>query len=97
MHSNQIKSPSLSPADNSLFSSENDSDSVESKENGTPVKPKTEAAPKQVPAGGGGGLFDDDDDDDFFTGKSLKKSSPGKWVRIGPHVLQSRSKQEPYS
>ncbi|XP_029925809.1 WASH complex subunit 2A isoform X2 [Myripristis murdjan] len=62
--------------DNSLFSSENDSDSVESKENGTPVKPKTEAAPKQVPAGGVGGLFDDDDDDDFFTGKSLKKSSP---------------------
>ncbi|KAM9344686.1 WASH complex subunit 2 [Symphorus nematophorus] len=61
--------------DNSLFSSGNDSDSVESKENGTP------AASKQVPTGvsggggGGGGLFDDEDeDDDFFSSKSLKKS-----------------------
>lgn len=63
--------------DNSLFISGNDSESVKSKENGTP------AAPKQVPTGvgagggGGGGLFDDDDeDDDFFGGKSLKKSDP---------------------
>ncbi|XP_070833544.1 WASH complex subunit 2C isoform X1 [Chaetodon trifascialis] len=61
--------------DNSLFSSGNDSDSVGSKENGTP------AAPKQVPTltggVGGGGLFDDedeDDDDDIFSSKSLKKS-----------------------
>ncbi|KAM4607796.1 WASH complex subunit 2A [Polymixia lowei] len=64
--------------DNSLFSSGNDSDSVESKENGTPVRPKAQAAVKQVPAGGGGGgggLFDDDDEDDFFTAKSLTKSS----------------------
>nr|XP_020457294.1 WASH complex subunit FAM21-like isoform X3 [Monopterus albus] len=62
---------------NSLFSSGNDSDSLESKENGT-SSPKTNAASKQVPAGasgGGGGLFDDDDDEDyFFSGKSLKKS-----------------------
>ncbi|XP_044069707.1 WASH complex subunit 2 isoform X2 [Siniperca chuatsi] len=65
--------------DNSLFSLGNDSDSVESKENGGPA-PKTNAASKQVPTGagvggGGGGLFDDEDeDDDFFSGKSLKKS-----------------------
>ncbi|XP_054456135.1 WASH complex subunit 2 isoform X2 [Anoplopoma fimbria] len=65
--------------DNSLFGSRNDSDSVESKENGTPV-PKTNAASKQVPTGarvggGGGGLFDEEDeDDDFFSGKSLLKS-----------------------
>lgn len=71
--------------DNSLFSSGNDSDSVESKENGTPT------ASKQVPTGagvgvggGGGGLFDDEDeDDDFFSGKSLKKSDSGKFVRMG--------------
>ncbi|KAM6997998.1 WASH complex subunit 2 isoform 3-T3 [Tautogolabrus adspersus] len=61
--------------DNSLFSSANNSDSVESKENGT--------APRQVPTaagvvGGGGGLFDDEEeeDDDFFSGKSLKKPDP---------------------
>ncbi|XP_045926853.1 WASH complex subunit 2 isoform X1 [Micropterus dolomieu] len=63
--------------DNSLFSSGNDSESVESKENRTSA-PKTNAASKQVPAGagvGGGGLFDDEDeDDDFFSGKSLNKS-----------------------
>ncbi|XP_041645615.1 WASH complex subunit 2C isoform X2 [Cheilinus undulatus] len=55
--------------DNNLFSSVNNSDSVESKENGT--------TPKSAPtaAGVGGGLFDDeeDEDDDFFSGKSLKK------------------------
>ncbi|KAF0027483.1 hypothetical protein F2P81_020224 [Scophthalmus maximus] len=69
-------------ADNSLFSSGKDSDSVGSKENGTPV-PKTNAPSKPVPTGagiGGGGLFDDeeeeeDDDDDFFSGKSLQKSA----------------------
>ncbi|KAM6922649.1 WASH complex subunit 2 [Lycodopsis pacificus] len=65
--------------DNSLFSPRIGSDSVESKENGTPV-PKTNAASKQVPAGAGfgergGGLFDEEDeDDDFFSGKSLTKS-----------------------
>lgn len=60
--------------ENSLFSSGNESDSAEGKENGTPAaKP---VISQQVPAGGGGGLFDDDDedDDDFFSGKSLKKS-----------------------
>lgn len=70
--------------DNSLFSSGNDSESVESKENRTSA-PKTNAASKQVPAGagvGGGGLFDDEDeDDDFFSGKSLNKSESGKRVR----------------
>ncbi|XP_071770230.2 WASH complex subunit 2 isoform X2 [Centroberyx gerrardi] len=76
--------------DNSLFSSGNDSDSVESKENGTPVKPKTRAAPKQAPTGGGGGaaaggLFDDEEeDDDFFSGKSLKKSSSAGQEKFKP-------------
>ena len=68
--------------DNGLFSSGNDSDSVGSRENGTPV-PKTSAASKVVPTGtgaggGGGGLFDDDEDDDFFSGKIVKKSVSGK-------------------
>lgn len=82
--------------DNSLFSSGNDSDSVKSKENGTP------AAPKQVPtgpgAGGGGGLFDDEDedeDDDFFGGRSLKKSDSGKCVRVGTSALQSEFSWDP--
>ncbi|XP_053188839.1 WASH complex subunit 2 isoform X1 [Scomber japonicus] len=58
--------------DNSLFSSGNESDSVESKENGAPAT-KTPASSKQVAIGGG--LFDDEEDeDDFFSGKSLKKS-----------------------
>ncbi|KAM9847428.1 WASH complex subunit 2A [Aulostomus maculatus] len=59
--------------DNSLFSSRNDSESTESKENGS-LAAKTS---KQIPSttgSGGGGLFDDEDDDDFFSGKSLKKS-----------------------
>ncbi|TNN75259.1 WASH complex subunit FAM21 [Liparis tanakae] len=66
-------------ADNSLFSSGIGSDSVESKENGTPA-PKASAASKPAPTGaafgeGGGGLFDDEDeDDDFFRGTSLIKS-----------------------
>lgn len=69
-------------ADNNLFSPGNDSDSGESKENGTP------ATPRQVPTGarvgGGGGLFEDEDeDDDFFGGKSLQKSASGKCVKIG--------------
>lgn len=80
--SSSTKPNHVLPADNSLFSSGNDSDSVESKENGTP------AASKQVPtlAGGvgGGGLFDDEDeDDDIFSSKSLKKSDSGKCVRMG--------------
>ncbi|XP_056291798.1 WASH complex subunit 2 isoform X2 [Pseudoliparis swirei] len=64
--------------DNSLFSSGIKSDSVESKENGTPA-PQASAASKQAPTGaafgeGGGGLFDEDEDDDFFSGTSLIKS-----------------------
>ncbi|KAI4879762.1 hypothetical protein NFI96_030317 [Prochilodus magdalenae] len=56
----------------SRFGSPNTPDSLESKENGSPVKPKVQATPKQ--AAPGGGLFDDnDDDDDFFSGKTLKK------------------------
>ncbi|XP_060943097.1 WASH complex subunit 2 isoform X2 [Limanda limanda] len=61
--------------DNSLFSSAKDSDSVESKENGTPA-PKTSAPSKAVPAGagvGGGGLFDDEEDDFFNAGKEKPK------------------------
>ncbi|KAF7650000.1 hypothetical protein LDENG_00132330 [Lucifuga dentata] len=65
--------------DNGLFTSRNDSDSLESKENGAEI-PRTHAASQHVPAGGGGGggggLFDDDEeDDDFFGSKGLKKSS----------------------
>lgn len=74
------------PTEGSLFSSGNNSESEESKQNGTPA-PKATAPSKQVPVGavrGGGGLFDDeeddddDDDDDFFSGKSLKKADSGK-------------------
>lgn len=73
------------PTESSLFSSGNNSESEESKQNGTPA-PKTTAPSKLVPVGavrGGGGLFDDeedddDDDDDFFSGKSLKKADSGK-------------------
>ncbi len=68
--------------ENSLFSSGNDSDSVESKENGAPAASKplpTGAAVGGGGGGGGGGLFDDEDeDDDFFSSKSLKKSDSGK-------------------
>lgn len=76
---NESMKSTAQAADNSLFRSGNGSDSVESKENGTPV-PKTSAASKQVPTGAGvgggvGGLFDDEEeDDDFFSGKSLKQS-----------------------
>ncbi|CAN9499800.1 unnamed protein product [Ophioblennius macclurei] len=57
--------------DNNLFSSGNESEPEESKENGI-APPKTSAIPKQV---GGGGLFDDEEEeDDFFGSKSLKKS-----------------------
>lgn len=62
---------------NSLFSSGNESESEEGKENGSSA-PKTNTVPKQLPggvSGGGGGLFDEEEeDDDFFGGKSLKKS-----------------------
>ncbi|XP_031434739.1 WASH complex subunit 2 isoform X3 [Clupea harengus] len=62
---------------NSLFGSPNDSDSVESQENGDSLKPKP--PPMQKRSTGGGGLFDEEDeeeDDDFFSGKTLKKPSP---------------------
>ncbi|KAM9726555.1 WASH complex subunit 2 isoform 3-T3 [Menidia menidia] len=65
--------------DNSLFSSGHESDSAESKENGT-LSVKGSTAPKQVHIGAigsgvGSGLFDDEDEeDDFFSGKSLKKT-----------------------
>lgn len=65
-------------SENNLFVSGKDSDSVESKENGTP------ALTSQPPSGAGfgsGGLFEDedeDDDDDFFSGKSTKKSESGE-------------------
>ncbi|XP_035028958.1 WASH complex subunit 2 isoform X3 [Hippoglossus stenolepis] len=67
--------------DNSLFSSGKDSDSVESKENGTPV-PKTSAPSKAVPAGAGlgGGLFDDEEDDFFNAGK--EKPKPKKAIDL---------------
>lgn len=61
----------------SLFGAQNAADSLESKENGTPVIPKVQAAPKQSAVGGG--LFDDnDDDDDFFSEKMLRKPTSGK-------------------
>lgn len=81
LQSSSIKPNHFLPTDNSLFSSGNDSDSVESKANGAPAT-KTPSTSKQLP--GGGGLFDDeyDDDDDFFSGKSLNKSDSGKCMRI---------------
>ncbi|XP_066534742.1 WASH complex subunit 2 isoform X2 [Hoplias malabaricus] len=59
--------------ENSLFGSPSTSDSLESKANDSPVKPKMQATSK--PAAIGGGLFDDDDDEDadFFSGKAPKK------------------------
>ncbi|XP_076142304.1 WASH complex subunit 2A isoform X3 [Alosa pseudoharengus] len=60
--------------ENSLFGSPNDSDSVESKENGDSFKPKP--PPMEKRSTGAGGLFDEDDDeDDFFSGNTLKKPS----------------------
>lgn len=82
--SSSTKSNHILSADNNLFSSGNDSDSVESKENGTP------ATPAQVSTGARvGGLFEDEEDD-FFSDKSLKKSDSGKCVRRGTSVLQSK-------
>lgn len=70
----------LSPTENKLFGSTNDSESLESKHSQSPVKPKVQAAPKRASVGSG--LFDDDDnggdDDDFFSGKTHNKSNPGK-------------------
>ncbi|XP_073690256.1 WASH complex subunit 2 isoform X2 [Garra rufa] len=71
---------SIFPAtERKLFGSPNDSDSLESKDNKSPVKPapKVQATPKRASVGGG--LFDDeDDDDDFFSGKTPNKSTPGQ-------------------
>uniref|UniRef100_H3CTE0 FAM21/CAPZIP domain-containing protein n=1 Tax=Tetraodon nigroviridis TaxID=99883 RepID=H3CTE0_TETNG len=64
---------SVFPENNVLISGK-DSDSVRSKENGTPAPTRQ---PSSVAGFGGGGLFEDDnddDDDDFFGGKSTKKS-----------------------
>lgn len=71
-------------ADNNLFSSGNESDSGESKGNGTPATPRQVHTGAHV--GGGGGLFEDEDDD-FFSGKSLQKSASGKCVKIGVLML----------
>ncbi|TWW78896.1 WASH complex subunit 2C [Takifugu flavidus] len=59
-------------AENNLFIPGNDSDSVGSKENGTPAPPR----PHPPGAGfAGGGLFEDDeDDDDFFAGPAKTKT-----------------------
>ncbi|XP_056148378.1 WASH complex subunit 2 isoform X3 [Lampris incognitus] len=59
--------------DNGLFGSDNESDSVRSKKNGTSVQPKVAAA-KRVPTGVGGLFDEDDDEDDFFSDKSVKNS-----------------------
>ncbi|XP_034040237.1 WASH complex subunit 2 isoform X2 [Thalassophryne amazonica] len=68
-------------AENNLFGSENESDSLEKKENGTPG-PITHPMSNPSLRGGsfavaGGGLFDDEDDD-FFSGQSLKSTSSEK-------------------
>ncbi|XP_052007146.1 WASH complex subunit 2 isoform X2 [Xyrauchen texanus] len=61
--------------ENKLFGSPNDSDSLESKDRKSPVRPKVQAAPKHTSVGGG--LFDDEEnDDDFFSRKTLKISTP---------------------
>lgn len=74
------------PVADPLFKPVNNSDAVESKENGTQA-PKINAASKQTPpaavGGVGGGLFDDEEEeeeDDFFSSKSLSKSDSGKCV-----------------
>lgn len=71
-----IKPLFILSSENNLFISGNDSDSVGSKENGTPAPPR----PHPPGAGfSGGGLFEDDeDDDDFFGGSSTKKSDSGE-------------------
>lgn len=75
-----IKPLFILSSENNLFISGNDSDSVGSKENGTPAPPRP-----QPPAAGfvGGGLFEDDeDDDDFFGGSSTKKSDSGECAQV---------------
>ncbi|XP_034537772.1 WASH complex subunit 2 isoform X2 [Notolabrus celidotus] len=69
--------------DTNLFSSGNDSDPVENKENGSGPKPVPTAAGV---GGGGGGLFDDEEEeeDDFFSGKSLKKPDPAVQEKSKP-------------
>lgn len=71
-----IKPLLILSSENNLFISGKDSDSVGSKESGTP------APTRQPPSGagfGGGGLFEDnDDDDDFFGGKSTRTSGSGE-------------------
>lgn len=60
-----------------MFTSANDSDSVESPEN--VAKPTVSKSSLPVSTSGGSGLFDDEDDeDDFFSGNGVKKSEPGK-------------------
>lgn len=71
-----IKPLFILSSENNLFISGKDSDSVGSKENGTPTPTRQ---PPSAAGFGGGGLFeDDDDDDDFFSGKSTKKSESGE-------------------
>lgn len=53
--------------ENNLFGSSNETEPVESKENGTSLI-------KPPPLGGG--LFDDEDEDDFFSGNASKTSVP---------------------
>lgn len=65
--------------ENRLFGSPNGSDSLENKENDSPVKSKVQAARKQTSLGSS--LFDDnEDDEDFFSGKTLKKPTFGELV-----------------
>lgn len=73
-----IKPPLFLLSENNVLISGKDSDSVRSKENGTPAPTRQ---PSSVAGFGGGGLFEDDDDDDvddFFGGKSTKKSESGE-------------------
>ncbi|XP_051507245.1 WASH complex subunit 2C isoform X2 [Myxocyprinus asiaticus] len=63
---------SIFPESN-LFSSPNDSDSLESKDGNSPARPKVQGAPKHASVGVG--LFDENNDVDFFSGKTLKKST----------------------
>lgn len=88
--SSSTKSNHILSADNNLFISGNDSDSVESKENGTPTTPAQVSTGVHVGGGGGGGGLFEDEEDDFFSDKSLKKSDSGKCVRRGTSVLQSK-------
>ncbi|XP_058241911.1 WASH complex subunit 2A isoform X2 [Hemibagrus wyckioides] len=69
--------------ENNLFGSPNGSDSLESKENDSPVKSKVQAAREQTSLGSG--LFgDNEDDDDFFSGKTLKKPTSAAQEKVKP-------------